>query len=125
MHLTQQTPDASHLLPKRASWVSNDLPTTDTIQRSLIIRWERRAKTCSAHRSPRMTIYGETLSWIERWIDTNQSVCGCRRTLRRHVSIHSDIACLQTPQDNVWRGMFLIGLLAMQLISRAMPPVRR
>lgn len=46
-------------------------------------------------------------------------VCVCK-----HVNIYPYVARLQSPQDNVWRGMFLIGLLAMQLSSRAMPPVR-
>ena len=41
-----------------------------------------------------------------------------------HVNIYPYVVRLQPPQDNVWRGMFLIGLLAMQLSSRAMPPVR-
>lgn len=41
-----------------------------------------------------------------------------------HVNIYPDAVRLQSTPDNVWRGMFLIGLLAMQLSSRAMPPVR-
>lgn len=48
-----------------------------------------------------------------------EGMCVCM-----HVKIYSYLLCLQSPQDNVWRGMFLIGLLAMQLSSRAMPPVR-
>lgn len=47
--------------------------------------------------------------------------CVCARM---HVNIYPYVVRLQPPQDNVWRGMFLIGLLAMQLSSRAMPPVR-
>lgn len=41
--------------------------------------------------------------------------------VRKHIPL---CGASPVPQDNVWRGMFLIGLLAMQLSSRAMPPVR-
>lgn len=75
-----------------------------------------------------MTTYGETLSahWAG-WNDglTLIKVRVATGELCVGVSAHTLTLRLQTPQDNVWRGMFLIGLLAMQLSSRAMPPVRR
>ena len=57
----------------------------------------------------------------ERQTKAKRKVCVCARM---HVNIYPYVVRLQSPQDNVWCGMFLIGLLAMQLSSRAMPPVR-